>query len=144
MATLYCSTGSSSIWPGAIMGDLPNPSGAADLAAGQFYTTGDLALGESGEVSGQTVMTIEFWFQIAALPAGGEIFCQGPMTTTGVGTREWWFGLNPTGTISFSARTATPATITATSTTALLPYSSAIGNYFLYTHVVGRIDGTNL
>src|SRR6266700_4134385 len=119
--SLYCSTGSGSSWPGAIWGDLPNPFGCATLTAGQFFTTGDLDLGGDGEVSGQTVFAVEFWFQTNGWPAGTESICWGPMTTTSTGTREWWFALTSTGTITFNARTTTPASITATSTTALTP-----------------------
>lgn len=132
MATLS-TTAAGAIWPGAIVGDQPSPFGAADLAAGQFYTTGDIAKGESGEVSGLSALTIEFWYKTPTPTGVAENIMQGPLTTT-AGQREWSFIANTGGTISFSARNTTPSSITATSATVI-----AANTYY---HVAGRIDGS--
>lgn len=126
--------GSSVQWPGAIIGDLPNPYGAAVLSATQFLTTGDLQVGDPCEFQGQSVFTVEFWFKTSGLPVGAEDIANGPLTATGFS--QWRFFLNPGGTVGFTARTNAPATVTATSTSVLTPNT--------WYHLVGRIDGSFL
>src|SRR2546430_2329847 len=98
-SSLYCSTGSTAVGFGAIVGAFPNPYGAAQLAATQFFTTGDQDLGGDGEVSGQTVFTAEFWYMTPTPTGLVEDIFTGPVTASS--NRMWDFFTNSNGTLSF-------------------------------------------
>jgi hypothetical protein len=134
MATFYAPNGAGAVFPGAIVGDTPNPYSAAYMNPGVYLTTGDLNLGDPGEASTLGEFTIELWYQFASVPAGNQTVAFGPLTTT-AGIRQWAFTLTTTGAITFAARNNTPSTISAT--------SSALAAGVWY-HLVGQVQGGNV
>jgi hypothetical protein len=133
---LHAPTSQGGEWPGAIVGDLPNPSGALVLAATEYLTTGELEPFESPDFGSLAEFTMEMWFKADSVtPAGGDLIMFGPQSLTGGGIRQWWFTLNADSTITVWVRNSTPSTVSAT--------SGAIAASVWY-HVVGTVRAGNL
>lgn len=132
MASLKQVTGFGAGWdPPAIIGDTPNPLSFTFLLGGQILTTGDLAIGDTGEASGLSEMAAELWFKSTAANMGSsQTMLAGPQLTSGF--RQWYFTLNTTF-IQFTARNHLGLIFTATN-----PFPILADTWY---HIVGAVQG---
>jgi Concanavalin A-like lectin/glucanases superfamily len=118
---------------GPIVGD-PEPT--LGIAAGGYLTTGDLALGETGDAGDLEWFAVEMWFMSGQQsPAAQSSLAAGPLGNTGV--RQWELFLNTDLTLTFSVRTSGSVTVSATSG------ASLVGGVFAHIVAQTRFNGAN-
>lgn len=119
---------------GAIVGQ---EQGSYVVTTGTSYLqTANLELGQSGDVSALTEMTIEAWYgAVGAFPSSGEIIATGPQSG---GINQWRLSFSTAGKFVMQATNSGATTYTVTSTTV-----ATLGTNVWY-HVVGTITGGNL
>ena len=86
----------------AIFGDNPVPYACSAFASsGDALTTGDLVVGDAGEVSGLVGFAIEFWVNTTgAFPGSKQYIALGPVSTAAA-VREWAIAISAGNAITF-------------------------------------------
>ena len=86
----------------AIIGDNPVPYACATFAnSGDLLTTGDLAVGDAGEMSSLTGFAVEFWLMTGgSFPGSKQYIAFGPVSTAAA-TREWAIAISAGNSITF-------------------------------------------
>ena len=130
-------SGAAARYPGAIIGENPAPFGAAQLNfvafAPDILSTGDLTIGDAGDMSYMADFAVEFWFMANSAPGANVQIVRGPISAALSGAAEWVFTYKTDRRFAFAA-------CDTTGTTRVANGASAIATDSFY-HIVGTAEG---